>query len=121
MKHKVAIFNLDVILKAAKFAKAFYASSVFTLSFWYLLASRINGWTNAVAAEGLSFSFGAIKVFIKSFARSETSSHLGSMKLIFPFLTFFSISLSVCPLKGGTPDRRIYVITPHAQTSTFFP
>jgi len=43
-----------------------------------LLASKINGWTNAVAADGLSFSTGAIKVVIKSLAYSETSSHLGS-------------------------------------------
>jgi hypothetical protein len=58
---------------------------------------------------------------MKSLASADTLAQTGSAKENLPDLTFFMISWSLAPLKGGIPESVMNVMTPQDQISHLEP
>lgn len=76
----------------------------------------IHGWAKTSVAFGLFLGFSNI-FYIRSIASLETPSNSGISVLYSLFFTASNISASVSPKNGGTPDNKIYNITPADQIS----
>ena len=59
--------------------------------------------------------------FTRALAGSETEGHGLLWKSSLPFKTLSKICCSVSPQKGGTPQRRMYRMTPRLHTSASGP
>ena len=73
----------------------------------------------ASSAVILLFGFNCNKSFIKSLASWEMIPQGYFVISYTPNFIFFIISSSVCPLKGGLPVNKIYIIIPQLQISHF--
>lgn len=76
-------------------------------------------WFMAVRAESLSFGSYYNILVIRDFAVKETDLSSGMVKSKIPAFTLFIISISFLPSNGGTPDKRMYIITPIDHISHF--
>ncbi len=79
----------------------------------------IHGSLRASYAEILYFGSKVNIFLIKDLASSDILDQSSGSNLNFPYFTFFNISSSLFPPKGGYPHSKIYNITPHDHTSHF--